>query len=98
MRSNPDERITERNLAIASTNMDGVGSDERKTMLATHFTLSADCMPTPDDLRMKLCEYLLLKPRAINRKKDNNSGMKIGTGSGRYKPRYYIGKRRSCAN
>ena len=60
-RSNPDERISERNLAIASKFMDGVKSDELKTMLATHFTLSLDQVPTPDDLRMKSREYLLLK-------------------------------------
>ena len=32
-------------------------------MLATHFTLSLDQVPTPDDLRMKSREYLLIKPR-----------------------------------
>ena len=37
-RQNPDEIISERNLAIASKFMDGVKSDELKTMLATHFT------------------------------------------------------------
>ena len=62
-RSNPDERISERNLAIASKFMDGVRSEELKTMLATHFTLSLDQVPTPDDLRMKSREYLLIKPR-----------------------------------
>ena len=31
-------------------------------MLATHFTLSLDQVPTPDDLRMKSREYLLIKP------------------------------------
>ena len=34
-RSNSDERISERNLAIASKFMDGVKSEELKTMLAT---------------------------------------------------------------
>ena len=38
-RSNPDERIMERSLAIASKFKDGVKSDELKTLLATHFTL-----------------------------------------------------------
>ena len=52
---------------IASKFMDGVKSDELKTMLATHFTLSLDQVPTPDDLRMKSREYLLIKPRAQNR-------------------------------
>ena len=37
-RSNPDERRSERNLAIASKFMEGVRSEELKTMLATHFT------------------------------------------------------------
>ena len=63
-RSNPDEKISERNLAIASKFMDGVKSEELKTMLATHFTLSLGQVPTPDDLRMKSREYLLIKPRA----------------------------------
>ena len=65
-RSNPDEKTSERNLAIASKFMDGVKSEELKTMLATHFTLSLDQVPTPDDLRMKSREYLLIKPRAQN--------------------------------
>ena len=47
-KSNPDERISERNLAIASKFTNGV-----KTMLASHFTLSLDQLPTPDDLGMK---------------------------------------------
>ena len=46
-RSNPDERISERNLAIASKFMDEVTSDELKTMLATHFIPSLDQVPTP---------------------------------------------------
>ena len=65
-RSNPDEKISERNLAIASKFMDGVTSEELKTMMATHFTLSLDQVPTRDDLRMKSREYLLIKPRAHN--------------------------------
>ena len=35
-RSNPNERISERNLAIASKFMDGVKSEELKTLLAAH--------------------------------------------------------------
>ena len=44
----------------------GLYSDELKSMLATHFTLSLDQVPTPDDLRMKSREYLLIKTRAQN--------------------------------
>ena len=81
-RSNIDEGISERNIAIASKFMDEVKSDELKTMLATQFTLSADSVPTPDDLRMKslLCEYLLIKPRAQNRY--SNYGNYSGTNTG----------------
>ena len=35
-RSNPDERISERHLAIASKFRDGIKRDELKTMLTTH--------------------------------------------------------------
>ena len=59
-RSYHDERISERNLAIASKFMDGVKSEELTTMLASHFTLSLDQVPSPDDLRMKSREYLLI--------------------------------------
>ena len=86
-RSNPDERISEWNLAIASKFMDGVKSEELKTMLATHFTLSLDELPTPDDLHMKSREYLLIKPRAQNRY--SNYGNYSGTN---------MDNRRSCAN
>ena len=99
-RSNPDEKISERNLAIASKFMDGVKSEELKTMLATHFTLSLDQVPTPDDLRMKSREYLLIKPRAQNRYSNygNYSGTNTGANSSWYKPRDDMDKRRSCAN
>ena len=52
-RSNPDNRISERNLSITSKFIDEEKRDELKTTLSTHFTLSLDQMPTLDDLRMK---------------------------------------------
>ena len=64
-RSNPDERVWEWNLAIALKFMDGVKSDELKTMLATHFILSADSVPTPDDLRMKSREVFAHKAKGV---------------------------------
>ena len=99
-RSNPDERISERNLAIASKFMDGVKSDELKTMLATHFALLLDQVPTPDDLRVKSREYLLIKPRAQNRYSNygNYSGTNTGANSSWYRPHADMDKRRSCAN
>ena len=66
-RSNPDKRISERNLAIATKFIDGVKSADLKKMLATHFNLSADFLSTPDDLRMKSREYLLITMGAQNR-------------------------------
>ena len=69
-------------------------------MLATHFTLSLDQVPTPDDLRMKSREYLLIKPRAQNRYSNYGtySGTNTGANSSWYKPRDDMDKRRSCAN
>ena len=61
--SNPDRIIHARILAIASKFMDLARSDKLKTMLATHFNLSTGCVPTPDDLRIKLRENMLLKTR-----------------------------------
>ena len=96
-RSNPDERISERNLAVVSKFMDGVKSDELKTMPATHFTMSLEQVPTPDDLRMKSREYLLIKPRAQNRY--SSYGNYSGTNTGaNYRPRDAMDKRRSCAS
>ena len=99
-RSNPDERISQRNLATASKFMDGVKSDELKTKLATHFTLSLDQVPTSDDLRMKSHEYLLIKPRAQNRYSNygNYSGTNTGANSSWYIPRDNMDKKRSCVN
>ena len=98
-RSNSDERISERNLAIASKFMNGVKSDELKTMLATHCTLSAESVPTLDDLRMKSREYLLIEPRAQNRYNYSNySEMNTSTSSGWYKLRDDLDTKRSCAN
>ena len=80
-RRNPDEKISERNLAITSKFMDGVKTDELKTMLATHFILSLDQVPTSNGLHMKSREYLLIKPKAKNRysKYGNYKGTNIGT-------------------
>ena len=99
-RSNHDERTSERSLAIASKFMDGVKSDALKTMLATHFTLSLDQVPTPNDLRMKSREYLLINPRVQNRFSNfgNYIGTNIGANSSWYRPHDDMDKRRSCAN
>ena len=95
-RSKPDERISERNLVIASKFTDGVKSEELKTMQATHLILSLDQVPTPNDLRMKSREYLFIKLRAQNRYSNNGnySGTNTGASSSWYKPRDEMHKRR----
>ena len=87
-------------MAIASKFMDEVKSDELKTILATHFNLSLDQVPTLDDLRLKLREYLLIKSRAQNRYSNygNYSGTNTGAKPSWYRPRDDMDKRRSCAN
>ena len=50
------------NLAVASKFIDGVKNDELRTMLATHYTPLSTNAPTPEELRLKSKEYLLLKP------------------------------------
>ena len=48
-RSNPDQK----NPTIVSKLKKGVKNDELKTILVTQFTLSADSVPTQDELRKK---------------------------------------------
>ena len=50
------------NLAMASIVIDDVKKDERRAMLALHYTPLLTNAPTPEDLRLKFKEYLLLKP------------------------------------
>ena len=59
-RSQPDESNRRMNLAIASNFIDGVKNDELRTMLATHYTPLSTNAPTPEELRLKSKEYLLL--------------------------------------
>ena len=61
-RSQPDESNRKMNLALASKFIDGAKNDELRTMLATHYTPLSTNAPTPEELRLKKKEYLLLKP------------------------------------
>ena len=61
-RSQPDESNRRMNLAVASKFIDGLKNDEVRTMLATHYTPLSTNAPTPEELRLKSKEYLLLKP------------------------------------
>ena len=61
-RSQPYELNRSMNLALASKFIDGEKNDELRTMLATHYTPLSTNAPTPQELRLKSKEYLLLKP------------------------------------
>ena len=61
-RSQPDESNSRINLAVASKFIDVVKNDELRTMLATHYTPLSTNAPTPEELRLKSKEYLLLRP------------------------------------
>ena len=61
-RSQPEESNRRMNLALASKFIAGVKNDELLTMLATHYTPLSTNAPTPEELRLKSKEYLLLKP------------------------------------
>ena len=101
-RSQPDESNRRMNLAVASKFIDGVKNDELRTMLATHYTPLSTNAPTPEELRLKSKEYLLLKPPSRSGYYKNNYGnFNNGPANQRnnwYKSRDDMDKRRSCAN
>ena len=101
-RSQPDESNRRMNLAVASKFIDGVKNDELRTMLAMHYTPLSTNAPTPEELRLKSKEYLLLKPpsRSGYYKKNygNFNNGPANQGNNWYKPRDDMDKRRSCAN
>ena len=68
-------------------------------MLATYYTLSKDNAPTPEEMRQKSREYMLMKPKKYTY--SDNRNMQGGSQPQRsawYKPRDDMDKRRSCAN
>ena len=102
MMRQPDESNRRINLAVASNFIDGAKNDELRTMLATHYTPLSTNAPTPEELRLKSKEYLLLKPPSRSGYYKNNYGNfnngPANQGNNWYKPRDGMGKRRSCAN
>ena len=63
-RSDPEDSTNRRNFSIASKFIDGVKSDDLRTnLLATYYTLSKDNAPTPEEMRHKSREYMLMKPK-----------------------------------
>ena len=98
-RSDPEESTNRRNFSIASKFIDGVKSDDLRTMLATYYTLSKDSAPTPEEMRQKSREYMLMKPKKYSySEKRNTQGGSQPQRSSWYKPRDDMDKRRSCAN
>ena len=101
-RSQPDESNRRMKLAVASKFIDGVKNDELRTMLATHYTPLSTNAPTPEKLRLKSKEYLLLKPPSrsgIYKNKYGNFNNGQGNqGNNWYEARDDMDKRRSGAN
>ena len=98
-RSDPKESTNRRNFSIASKFIDGVKSDDLRTMLATYYTLSKDNAPTPEEMRQKSRVYMLMKPKKHTY--SDNRNMQGGSQPQRsswYKTRDDMDKRRSCAN
>ena len=72
-RSDPEESTNRRNFSIASKFIDGVKSDDLRTMLATYYTLSKDSAPTPEEMRQKSREYMLMKPKKYSYSDNKNT-------------------------
>ena len=70
--SYPEESSNRRNFSIASKFIDGVKSDDLRTMLATYYTLSKDSAPTPEEMRQKSREYMLMKPKKYSYSDNRN--------------------------
>ena len=100
--SQPNESNRRMNLVLASKFIDGVKNDEFRTILATHYTLLSTNAPTPEELRLKTKECLLLKPPSRSGYYKNNYGNfnngPANQGNNWYKPRGDMDKRCSCAN
>ena len=62
-RSDPEESTNRRNFSIASKFIDGVRSDDWRTILATYYTLSKDNAPIPEEIRQKSGKYMLMNPK-----------------------------------
>ena len=98
-RSDPEESTNRRNFSIASKFIHGIKSDDSRTMLAMYYTLSKDNAPTPEEMRQKSREYMLMKPKSYSYSEGSNmQGGSQSQSSSWYKPSYDMKKRRSCAN
>ena len=71
-RSDPEESTNRRNFGIISKFIDGVKNDDLRTMLATYYTLSKDIAPTPEEMRQKSREYMLMKSKKYSYSENRN--------------------------
>ena len=71
-RSDPEESTNRRNFVIASKFIDGVRSDDLRTMMATYYTISEDNAPTPEEMRQNSREYMLMKPKKYSLAESRN--------------------------
>ena len=96
-RQRDDESTNRRNFSIASKFIDGVKSDDLRTILATYYTRSKDNATTPEEMRQKSREYMLMKPKKYPYSENRN--MQGGSQLQRtwYKPRDDMDKRTLCA-
>ena len=62
-RRDPEESTNGRNFSITSKLIDGVKSDDLRTMLETYYTPSKDNAPTPEEMRQKSRDNMLMKPK-----------------------------------
>ena len=72
-RSDPEASTNRRNFGIASNLIVGVKSDDLRTMLATYYTLSKDSETTPEEMRQKSREYMLMKPKKYSYSDNRNT-------------------------
>ena len=98
-RSDPEESTNRRNFSIASKFIDGVKTDDLRTILATYYSLSKDSAPTPEEMRQKSREYKLMKSKKYSYSDNRNvQGWSQPQRSSWFKPRDDMDKRRSCAS
>ena len=71
-RCDPVESTKGGNFSTASKFIDGVKSDDLRTMLATFYTVSQDNAPTPEEMRQKSREYMLMKPKKYSSSESRN--------------------------
>ena len=98
-RSDPEESTNRRNFSFDSKFVNGVKTDDLRTMLATYNTLSKDKATTPEEMRQKSREYMLMKPRKYSFSDSGNlQGSNQQQRSTWYRARDDMEKRRSWAN